>query len=444
MKKLPLLFIVTFVVGQLFAQDSRSFSLEEAIAYGLNNSIDIKDGLLDVADADQRVVEAKSIGIPHIDFKSNYSYYFKLPVTILPDEFGIDPTTGMVNPNFNNEVTFGTRNTFDLGLEFSTLLFDGSYFTGLEAAKYYTNQARLSLDSKKDEVRNTIRDAYLPALIIEENSKILDKNLENVRRLLFETQELYKAGFVEQLDVDRLQLSVANLNAEQESLIHQKELVLNYLKFVMGYPMQQKLKVVDNLDRLLLIPSEEDLTGHVDYTGRSEYKVVQSAIRLNELNVERFKDGYLPQLIAFGAYNWNWQGNNFKDGSWYDTGILGIQLKVPIFDGFDKKAKVQRAAIQLEMVKNRRDRLENAIDLQIQNGRTNYVNAKQRVEDRKKNLALAEKIYRTSQIKYKEGIGSSLEITTAEQGLFQAQANYVNARYDLLVAKVTLDKALGR
>ncbi len=425
------------------AQNSRAFTLEEAIAYGLNNSIEIRDAQIDVADADQRVIEAKSIGIPHLDFTSNYNYYFKLPVTILPDEFGIDPTTGQVNPNFNNEVQFGTNNTFKMGLEFSTLLFDGSYFTGLEAAKYYTNQARLSLDSKRDEVRNNIREAYLPALIIEENGKILDKNIENLKRLFYETQELYKAGFVEQLDVDRLELSLANLDAEKENLSHQKELVLNYLKFTMGYPMEQKIDVSDNLERLLTIPSDDDLDGRIDYAQRSEYKVVQSAIKLNELNVQRYKDGYLPQLIAYGAYDWNWQGNKFKDGSWFDTGVVGLQLNVPIFDGFDKKAKVQRAQLQLEMVKNRRTRLENAIALQVQNARTNYLNAQQRLADRKKNLELADKIYKTSQIKYKEGVGSSLEITTAEQGLFQAQANYTNARYDVLVAKVELDKALG-
>ncbi len=436
MRKLTVLICFNFWIIGLIAQGGRTFSLQEAIAYGLNNSIDIRDAQLEVTDADQRVIEAKSIGIPHLDFKSSYNYYFKLPVTILPDE--------LVFPGGSNEVNFGTRNTFDFGLEFSTLLFDGSYFTGLEAAKYYTNQARLSLDSKRNEVRNSIRDAYLPALIIKENGKILDKNIENLKRLFFETKELYKAGFVEQLDVDRLELSLANLDAEKENLDHQNQLVLNYLKFVMGYPVEQEIGVSDNLDLLLSIPSDEELTGVIDYSERAEYKVVQSAIKLNELNVERFKDGYLPQLLAFGAYNWNWQGNKFKDGSWFDTGLVGLQLNVPIFDGFDKKAKVQRAQLQLEMVKNRRTRLENAIELQIYNARTNYKNAQQRLADRKKNLVLAEKIYQTSKIKYREGVGSSLEITTAEQGLFQAQANYVNARYDVLVAKTELDKALGQ
>ncbi len=444
MKKIILILIIFYMIQPLNAQNSRAFTLEEAIAYGLNNSVDIRDAQINVTDADQRVVEAKSIGIPHLNFKSSYNYYFKLPVTILPDEFGINPITGEMNPNFDNEVAFGTRNTFDMGLEFSTLLFDGSYFTGLEAAKYYTNQARLSLDSERDKVRNNVRDAYLPALIIEENRKILQKNIDNLKKLFFETKELYKAGFVEQLDVDRLELSLANLDAEMQNLEDQKDLVLNYLKFLMGYPLGQKLEVSDNLEELLIVPANDDLAGAIDYTERSEYRVVQSAIKLNELNVKRFKDGYLPQLLAFGGYSWNWQGNKFKNGSWYDTGLVGIQLNVPIFDGFDKKAKVQRASLQLEMVKNRRKKLENAIELEIHNARTSYSNAKQRVEDRKKNVELAEKIYKTSQVKYKEGVGSSLEITTAEQGLFQAQANYINARYDLLVAKVNLDKALGR
>ncbi len=441
-----LLLTLTFCSTSIWSQknDVRSFSLVEAASYAVNNNIDVKNALVDIADADARVVEAKSFGIPQANFKMDYSRFIKLPVTVLPEEFGLDPATGMPNPNFDNEVAFGVKNSFNAKLEVSSLLFDGSYLVGLQAAKLYTNQSKLQLEQVKDEVMSSVRDAYLPALVVEENKKILNKNLESIEQLLFETKELYKAGFAEQLDIDRLELTKANLMAEVENLDDQYQLATNYLKFQMGYPVHQEIRLSDDLNALLKIPSDNDLNGPVNYGERSDYTVVQSAVTLNELNVKRFKAGYLPQLLAFGSYGVLRQGNRISEGAWSDNAVVGLQLNVPIFDGFDKKAKVQRASLQLEMVKNRKTQLEQAIELQVKTARTQYLNAMNRLEDRSKNLTLAEKIYNTTRIKYKEGVGSSLEISQAEQSLYQSQSNYINAKYDVLVAKINLDKALGK
>lgn len=437
------IFITISIVLGMNAQNNRSFSLKEAVEYAMNNSIDIKDALIDVTDAEERVIEAKSIGIPQANLTMDYLRYLKLPVTVLPDEFGINPMTGMVDPNFDNEVSFGVKNSFNTKIEVTSLLFDGSYLVGLQAAKLYTNQAKLQMEAKKDEIGSDVRDAYLPALIIAENKKILNKNLGTIDKLLYETTELYKAGFVEQLDIDRLELSKANLLAELENLDDQNELILNYLKFQMGYPVTDNIVVTDDLETLLTIPSKEDLEGAISFANHSNYTVLQSAVSLNELNVKRFQAGYLPQLLAFGSYGLVRQGNKISEGNWSDNAVIGVQLNVPIFDGFNKKAKIQRARLQLEKIKNNKERLENAIELQVKNARASYKNAIERLKNREKNIVLAEKIYNTSQVKYKEGVGSSLEITQAEQGLFQAQSNYINAKYELLVAKVNLDKALG-
>lgn len=440
---LTVIMTITSVLG-IYAQNNRSFSIYEAVEYGLNNNLDIREAQINVTDADQRVVEAKSIGIPQANLTMDYKRFLKLPVTVLPDEFGINPMTGMVDPNFNNEVAFGVKNNFNANLEVASLLFDGSYLVGLQAAKMYTDQARLQLDATRESVKSNIRDAYLPALVIAENRKILEKNMINLDKLLFETKELYKAGFVEQLDIDRLELSMANLQAEMDNLANKEELALNYLKFTMGYPVEDDIEIADDLEGLMSVPSDKDLAGVIDYSERIEHTILQSAVALNEMNVKRYRAGYLPQLIAFGSYGLVRQGNKIKEGAWSDNSVIGVQLNVPIFDGFNKKAKVERARLQLEIIKNNKAKLEESIEIQVKNARSNYRNAQSRLQDREKNLVLAERIYNTSQIKYKEGVGSSLEITQAEQAMFQAQSNYINAKYELLVAKVELDKALGK
>jgi len=182
----------------------------------------------------------------------------------------------------------------------------------------------------------------------------------------------------------------------------------------------------------------------VNYEKRPEVRVLELGINLNQLNVDLNKSGYLPSLAAFGSYQQSAQGNNLFDNPvWVPSAVVGLQLNVPIFDGFEKRAKINRAKLDLEEAMMQKTRLERAINLEVSNARTSYQNAMKRLDTRDKNMKLANRIYETTRIKYKEGVGSSLEISQAEQALYDAQQNYIQARYDLLVAKRALDKALG-
>ena len=124
--------------------------------------------------------------------------------------------------------------------------------------------------------------------------------------------------------------------------------------------------------------------------------------------------------------------------------VVGVQMNVPLYSRGGKKAKLQRAQLDLARTENQMRSLERVIWLEVGNARIAYKNARVNVAEQEKNLALAQRIYDTTQIKYKEGVGSSLEITQAEQALFQSQQNIIQARYELLLAKVDLDKALGK
>ena len=133
-----------------------------------------------------------------------------------------------------------------------------------------------------------------------------------------------------------------------------------------------------------------------------------------------------------------------KNSFWFPTAIAGFKLNVPIFDGFARKAQYQRATIEKDKLNLQMTEFERAMTLEVSNARIQFANAKKTVESNKNNMDLAKKIYDQAQAKFKGGVGSSLEISQAESALSQAQGNYVNALYALLVAKTDLDKALGK
>ncbi len=435
-------FVLLALIGTLKAQEQ--MSLDDAIKYARQNSLAIKNAKLNQSDADQLIDERRATGLPQVNGNIDYQYYFSLPKILLPEAFGLDASGNPID-GFDREASFALRNNLNFGISANSLIFDGSYLSALKAAKRYRDFVDLELKAKEKEISDAVREAYLPPLLLSEGINILNKNITNLEKLEKETAAMYKEGFVEQLDVDRLTLSLANLNTEKENLEKQREAAVNYLKFAINYPVDEELVLTDDINSLLVEATEEDLNGAANYNSWPQYKVAEMGLELNKLNIEVNKKGYLPSASAFASYTYGFQGDKFNnEGFWLSTGIAGLQINVPIFDGFSKRSKIQRASLALEIARNQKKDLERVIDLELTNSRTTYNNALSRVKSQQKNVDLAQRIYDMTQIKYKEGVGSSLEITQAEQSLFETQQNYTNALYELLVAKAALDKALGR
>lgn len=461
-------FLSLLATGGLFAQSTTQLSLDEAINYALNQNPTIKEAQLEISDADAQVIERRSIGLPQVTGEVSYQRYIEAPPLppsfnttgnifnsfFLPEnlnrfeELGIN-TIPLINTldeiaatDATNSIFF--RNNFTLGLNFDAMLFDGSYFVGLRAARAYRKYVQQDMTTKQREVKGQIVDAYLPVILVNKNLEILEKNITNLEKLLFETKELYKEGFAEQLDIDRLDLSLTNLKVEQDNLIRQGQNALQALKFAMGYPVNDEIEVTEDLEKMATEVAEEDLVGSFNPEVRPEVGLVDLGLELNQLNLSLYRSGYLPTLRAFGSYQQNYQGNTAEDGFWAPTALVGVRLNVPIFDGMDKRAKIQRARLDIEGVQIQRNTLTESIELEVSIARTNYISAKERLESQDANLKLAERIYDTTQIKYREGVGSSLEVTQAEQSVYTAQSNYLQALYEVVLAKQRLELALNR
>ena len=288
-------------------------------------------------------------------------------------------------------------------------------------------------------------DAYLPALLITESVKTFDKNISNLEKLLNETKAFNKEGFVENLDVDRLTLSLENIKTQRANVFRSKELVINALRFVMGAKNTETFELKDDITSLLSDVSPADLEGEVNYAKRPEYNLILQGEKMQALQIDLAKASTLPTVATFANFSYGFQGNSLKKDEYFflPTGVVGAKVSVPIWGGGGLPYTKQRAQLALETVKNQRIEFENAVQLQVKNARIAYSNAKINLASQEKNLGLAEKIYNVSKTKYKEGIGSSIEIIQAESALYQNQQNIIQARYDLLKAKIDLDKALG-
>ncbi len=448
--------LVLFSCNSLLSQVN--FSIDEAIEYAYKESDVLKINALEIQEAAASVQEYKAIGMPKVDANFNYQYNFLKNKSVIPDF--ISPTVYGVlfeeslleekdlGPLTSNEISFATNNFISLGVEASSLLFDGSFLSGLKAARVYKDFIAKSENTSKQEIRTQVTKAYLGVLIVDENLKILDKNLENLAKVLRESKAFYEAGFVESIDVSRIELSQENVSSEKKKLLQLRDLNISLLKFQMNYLEEDAISLTDNIDDIInkINIEEIDLFSDIDYNNRAEYDQILGAQELNKLDLERIERGKLPSVTARAGLSGTLQRDNVFSGT--EPGLLpaayaALGVNLPIYDGNERSAQTQIRKINIEKAEIERIQFEKSVALQVRNARVGVLNAKENITNAKKTLAIIEDIYNKTNIKYREGVGSSIELTQAESQLYQEQSKYINALYELILAKTELDIALG-
>lgn len=426
----------------LMGQNASSFSLQEAVDYAIekNNQLDIDR--LQIEDADAQILEYWATGIPKINGSVQYQHFLDIPVSLVPAQF----FGGM--PGEFAEVQFGTKNRLEGALELNALIFDGGFFVGLKAQRLYKELRKRELVQSETDVRFNVTKAFLNVLVAQKNAEILDQNVSNLRENLSESEANLEAGFIEKLDVDRIRLSLSTLETQQESVRGNALIAKNLLKFQMGYPIDEDIEIVGDLERIFnnALVDQVEVDAPVVADNRPEYQVANKGLELSEVDINRLRAGYLPTLNGFASHSQSLQRDDLFDEmetDWLPATIVGVNLNFSLFDGFNRRAKIQRAKITQEKTIKEINQLERSIQMEVRNARIQYNNAQKQAINAKKNMDLAEEIYTTTQVKFEEGIGSSVESRQAEMDFYEAQSNHINAMYDLLSAYAELQKAIG-
>jgi outer membrane protein len=429
-----ILFLLIPLGFSLAASAQEAMSLSDCIAYALSNHPDVHLAQLTMKDADWQIKENRSDAYPKFNLNLNAQHYLLQP-SLPADALGFEAPPG-------TKFKFTLQNNYSGSVSYDQLLFNSSYIVSLKAAKMYRDYAELQLETVKERVRDDVTDAYLPALVISESIAVLDKNITNQEDLLRETKATFAAGFVEQLDVDRVDYVVSTLKTLRESQIRQRDMMLDRLKYTMNKPLTEVITLTDDVDKLLADYDDVDPNEVLDYMNRPAYVQMLKARELSQVQVEIYQKDWMPKVSFFASYNPSFQGN--QNLYWIPSALMGFTLSMPIYDGGWSDSKEERAVISTLKLDEQKTTLVRSLDLQLELARKQYDNSKQNMEDQKHNLTLAQRIHDTAQTKFKEGVGSSFEVTQAQASLFQAERLLIEARYAHLQSIVDLRKALGK
>ena len=443
MKK-NLLLVTVFFATTVLAQEQKpvyAFSLADAVSYAQKNNAQVKNSLLDIDIQMQTNREIASAALPTIGSNLSGTNFLTIPTSLLPGQiFG--GVAGTFIP-----VQFGTKFNSTYGVNFSQILFDGQVFIGLQARATSLDWRRKNAALTEENIKANIYKIYYQLSASKTQLNILDANIERLQKLANDAAVMYKNGFAEKLDVDKVNVQLNNLQTEKLKANNSVTIGFMGLKMLMGMPVKDSLVLTDIINESNL-STDVLYEDNFEYGLRKDFQYLSTIQKLSQFNIKRYQLSFLPTITMNGAYTKNAQRTKFdffdSDGNWFKTSLIGLNINLPIFTGMSRTAKVNKAKLELQQVDNQMTALKNNIDNELSQAKLNYMSSVATVNFQKKNMQLAENVYSQTKKKFEAGAGSNTEISAAQADLVAAQNNFMNALYAALISKVDLLKASGK
>ena len=439
--KLYLSYLLTFLIFTIgFSQEKlQHFSLEEAITFGLQNNRIAKNATRDIAIAKKIKWETTAIGLPQVSAEIGYKNWMKQQISLID----------INGDGIEDELIFGTKQTMNATATVSQLLFDGSYLVGLQAAKVYLKISENAKVKTDLEIRKTIINAYGNVLLTQESILILEKNKTVLEKNIFESTQIFKNGLGEEETVEQLQITLSGVENSLKKTLRLQKVAYQMLNITLGLDLNNTTHLTDNLKNLAtqnidlnLLNSEENTQENIDY------KIANNNKRAKELLLKLQKTKALPTLSAF--LNAGYAGNNnqfeflTKEQRWFGSSLFGVNMSIPIFSSGKRSAITQQAKLNLEKATDDLTQTEQQLLLQISSAKSNYQYAIEDLENKMRNLKLAERIAHKNQVKFTEGLASSFELRQAQVQLYTAQQNYLQAMLTIINEKTNLETILNK
>jgi outer membrane protein len=434
------LFLVAF--QPVMAQNqsaANKVSLPDAIKYALANNETIKKALLDEKGAEYKIKETIGSGLPQINGTGTVTTYPALATQLLPGELAGQP--GTLIP-----VQFGTKYNTSGGLQLQQLLFRKSFFVGLEAAQTTKDLYDLRTQMSEEEVIYNVGSAYLQLLQTKEQFSTIDANTKHLEQLEKILKLQYQNDVATKVQLNRVTVSKTNLENNRQTLTAAYDQQKNALKFFMGLPMNQDLEIADSvptLDALVNVQADPKTI----LSQKIDFKLLNTQKSLYKLNVKNIASGYAPSLSAIANYSYNAQRNefNFFDSNqpWFKAVSIGVQLNVPIFDGFQRKNQVRQAQIEVDKVDQDINQLTRNTEMGLLNAQTQMETSLSSIQAQERNVNLAQEVFRNTNELYKEGLSPLTEVLDTELSLREAQTNLNNERLKYQLAQLTYLQAKG-
>ncbi len=434
MKQLVVILTSLFTWFPVLAQ--RTLTLEECLRIGIENNLSLAGSRNELRKAKHLLSENRAKLLPQVNAVAGFNDNFNPPVSV---------TDGSAYGNPYN-VTKTLQYNASAGLQLQMPLYNQTVYTAIDIARTMNELNRLSYEKAREDLILQISKMYYLGQNTVEQLSLIQENRVRLQELRDITQAFFDNGMAMEVDVKRVNINLENLQVQYDNAKSMLVQQLNLLKYVMDYPAEEEIA---------LTPVNPEQVESVSLTGlRSdlyELQLLESQEKLAGQQKELIRQGYLPSLSLTGSWMYSAYTDKARhwfhagpSNHWYPSSGLGLTLRVPIFDGLDKRARIRKARIDEENARLNYENMRKNMETQYLNATNDLMNNQRNFQKQKDNYLLAEEVYQVTTDRYREGIASMTEVLQDEMRMSEAQNNYLSAHYNYQVANLTLLKLTGQ
>lgn len=434
MKQLLVIFTSLCVLVPVKAQDV--LTLEECLRLGIENNLFLESSRNEIRKGEHTLSENRAKLLPQINAVAGFNDNFNPPVSV---------TDGSAYGNPYN-VTKTLQYNASAGIQLQMPLYNQTVYMAVDIARTMNELNRLSYEKAREDLILQISKMYYLSQNTAEQIALIKENISRLNELSSITQAFYDNGMAMEVDVKRVNINLENQRVQYDNAQSMLTQQLNLLKYVIDYPADKEIA---------LTPVDTENTTSVSLTGldnnQYELQLLQSKQKLAEQQRKMIGQGYIPSLSLTGSWMYSAYTDKAKNwfhsgpsNHWYNSSGIGLTLRIPIFDGLDKRAKMKKAKIEIENAKLSYENALKNMQTQYLNVTNELMNSQRNFRKQKDNYLLAEDVYQVTTDRYREGIASMTEVLQDEMRMSEAQNNYINAHYNYQVTNLSLLKLTGQ
>lgn len=417
--------VLLFFGIQTNAQEPIKLSLDSAVNYAISHNRTLINSSYAVDKSAQKIKETISQGLPQVNASVDYSNFLGATASLQ-----LNPSAPPAIIEFNPTSNFKASA--------SQLIFNGSYFVGVQLSKLGKSIAEQSYQKDELNVKEQVIQAYYMVLASERILSIINENKANAQLIQEKTQNLANAGMIEQTDAKKLSVMVASIENAFKSTQRQVEFGYNLLRLQLGIESEQAIQLSTRLDDIALLYIRPTIAAEAfNIQDNQDFKLVSMQGEIALKSIQLKKASYLPSMAAFYSYTEKLKKPVFDMSPKH---VLGVTLNIPIFSGGLRSSQLNQARIDYDLSKNTQDLLTEQLTLQERQLRYNYNNLLEQYQSQQTNVEIAKEVLDKMKLKYQQGIISSLELTSANNDYLNAESNYTSITLQLLNAEASLRK----
>jgi len=416
-----IIIIITFLCfyEAVFSQEVLRLTLKEAQDYAVQNNKTVLNSGLQVSEAQKRVWEVISAGLPQANARLDYQNMLGFSMSFAGMEISMPPTS-----NFTATVT--------------QLIFSGSYWVGVKMSKMGVEITEIVRKQGELDVKHQTQTAYQTVLVAKENLKILEQNLKNIETIAKTAEDLVRIGVAEQTDADLLKVQVLTMTNVLKTIERHIELAFNLLRFQLGVEAETQIELTQTFEDLMAQKNaNEILNKNFDLNHNYTVQLLDGQIDIANMQINLERASCLPTVAAFYNYTHKLTKPTFDMSP---NNVIGLQANIPLFASGQRHSRTQQAKIRLDIAQNNRELFTEGLLLQEKQMKFNLNSAIETLELQKEAMEVSQRVLESVSRKFQHGTASSLDVTTANTSLLQAQGNYINAMMEVFYAQTELEK----